>query len=91
MISPGVYSTPSSPEYQLGTVTEKLPDGSVRSHSAAGVSFLSDILDTDSDLRPHYLSPKACEGVLRRHRLKRSGRPLPPMLERALEETIARG
>ena len=91
MISPGVYSTPNSPEYQLGAVTEESSDGSALSHSAAGVSFLSDILDTGSDLRPYFLSPRACEGVLRRHRLKRSGRPLPPMLERALEETIARG
>ena len=41
----GECLTLSLPEYPCEMVTEELPDGSVRCHSAAGASFLSDILE----------------------------------------------
>jgi hypothetical protein len=36
-----------------------------------------------------YLSPTACEGILRR--AERRGKQLPPMLKEALEQQIERG
>lgn len=51
--------------------------------SDAAVSFLSDVLETDSvRLARYYLSPTACQGILRR--AKQRGRSLPPELEGAL-------
>jgi hypothetical protein len=50
--------------------------------NAAAASSLSAILET-GDLPPRfYLSPKACEGILRR--AERRGKALPPMLAEAL-------
>jgi hypothetical protein len=72
------------PEYPCETVTEELPDGSVRSHSAAGVSFLSQFLENTQDVPQRYLlSQKACEGIIRRARKR--GKALPPKLLEALE------
>lgn len=78
----GEFWTRSLCEYPNGTVTETSSDGSVRSHSAAGVSFLSDILETCVPQR-YCLSPKACAGILRR--AEKRGKPLPPMLDAALK------
>ena len=51
--------------------------------SDAVVSFLSDVLETEQErLRRYSLSPKACQGILRR--AERRGKPLPPMLDAAL-------
>ena len=48
---------------------------------------LADLLQEDSDVDPkYYLSPKACTGILRRAR--KSKRPIPETLEKALE-TVA--
>ena len=47
-------------------------------------SFLSRILEPRQDVRAkYYLSPKACEGILRRARER--GKELPPELKEALE------
>ena len=52
--------------------------------SDADVSFLSDVLETDTERLARYsLSPAACLGILRR--AKQRGRSLPPVLEEALE------
>lgn len=52
--------------------------------SDAGVCFLSDVLETDSErLAKYSLSPTACRGIL--HRAGQRGRSLPPVLEEALE------
>lgn len=75
----------NSCEYPCGTFTEELPDGSVRSHSAAAVSFLSDILEKGPHLSRYCLSPKACRGIL--NRAERRGKPLPPKLEEAIRKS----
>ena len=51
-------------------------------HSDAGESFLSAILVAGAPAR-YSLSPKACQGILRR--AERRGKALPPMLKEALE------
>lgn len=56
-------------------------------HSGAGVSFLSQILEANA-AEKYSLSPKACQGILRR--AERRGKDLPPMLKAALEQQ-ARG
>ena len=56
-------------------------------HSGAGVSFLSQILEANA-AEKYFLSPKACQGILRR--AERRGKDLPPMLKAALEQQ-ARG
>ena len=50
----------------------------------AAVCSLSDILETGEHLRPYYLSPRACEGIL--NRAARRGRSLPPEIAAALEQ-----
>ena len=52
-------------------------------HSGAGVSFLSQILEEHAPEK-YSLSPKACQGILRR--AERRGKDLPPMLRTALEQ-----
>ena len=52
-------------------------------HSGAGVSFLSQILEGNAPAK-YSLSPKACQGILRR--ADRRGKDLPPMLKAALEQ-----
>ena len=71
-------------EYPCGTITEQLLDGSVRSHSAAGVSFLWQSLENMQDVpQRYYLSPTAAQGILRRAAAR--GKSLPPKLQEALE------
>jgi hypothetical protein len=50
-------------------------------HSDAGESFLSAILEAGAPAK-YSLSPKACQGILRR--AERRGKALPPMLLEAL-------
>ena len=52
-------------------------------HSAAGVSSLSDILETGDLPRRYFLSAKACKGILRR--AEKRGKALPTQLRRALQ------
>ena len=52
-------------------------------HSDAGASFLSQILEANAPAK-YSLSPKACQGILRR--AERRGKELPPMLRMALEQ-----
>jgi hypothetical protein len=52
-------------------------------HNAAAVS-LSSVLEAEASIPPkYYLSPKACQGILRR--AKNRDKELPPMLEEALK------
>ena len=52
-----------------------------------GVCSLSDILEDGPCPPQYYLSPKACQGILRR--VARRGRDLPPTLARALSQVAA--
>lgn len=90
MVWHGECWTLNTCEWPSGTIEEELPDGSVRSHSAAGVCFLSDVLETDATrLRRYFLSAKACEGFL--NRIPKRGKPLPEKLMLALEIQSGRG
>jgi hypothetical protein len=51
--------------------------------SDAVESFLSDILETGDLPAKYYLSPKACQGILRRSKERK--KDLPPVLKEALE------
>ena len=53
------------------------------SHSDEGVSSLSEILETGKVDSQYFLSPKACQGILRR--AERREKELPDMLKTALE------
>jgi hypothetical protein len=55
-------------------------------HSAAGVSFLSDILEIGDLPARYFLSAKACAGILRRAGLR--GKELPEALARALKAVV---
>ena len=50
--------------------------------SGASVCSLSDILETQPPHQRYFLSPRACDGILRR--AERRGKSLPPELEEAL-------
>ena len=52
--------------------------------SAENESFLSQILETrNTEIQRYYLSPKACQGILRRAEMR--GKELPPELKTTLE------
>src|SRR3970040_22742 len=51
--------------------------------SAAAVCSLSQVLEADAP-RKYYLSPKACQGILRR--AEKRGKLLPPSLQASLEQ-----
>jgi hypothetical protein len=53
-------------------------------HSAAAVSLSSVLEEKESTLPKYNISPKACQGILRR--AKSREKLLPPMLEQALQE-----
>jgi hypothetical protein len=50
-------------------------------------SSLADVLETDSVQQKYYLSPKACEGILRR--ANKRGKTLPPALQEALVSQVS--
>ena len=52
------------------------------SHKGADECLLSDVLEVGNLPQKYYLSPKACQGILRRAEAR--GKKLPPMLESAL-------
>lgn len=55
--------------------------------SDAGVSSLSDILETGDVPQRFFLSPRACRGIVRRN--DERGKTLVPALDRALREGMA--
>jgi len=55
-------------------------------HNGASACLLSDILETGPLPERYYLSPKACQGILRR--AEKRGKQLPPMLRDALEAVV---
>jgi hypothetical protein len=61
----------------------------VPSHSDGGVSSLSDILEeTGAVPQRFFLSPRACEGILRR--AGKRGKALPAALGQALKAAVAK-
>jgi len=73
MGSPTAFLTLSSCE-QMDTLTQYPKDG--------GVCSLSQILEAGSVPLRYFLTPKACQGILRR--AEKRGKKLPEQLERAL-------
>ena len=55
------------------------------SHSEGAESFLSQVLETKVAPK-YYLSKKACEGIIRRAKVR--NKILPPLLKVALEDTL---
>ena len=66
-----------------GFLTLNILEGQEQCLNGEGECLLSDFLET-GDLAPrYYLSPKACQGILRR--AEKRGKQLPQMLKEALE------
>lgn len=57
--------------------------------SDADVCFLSDVLETRDVPQRYFLSPTACQGILRRAASR--GKELPSPLKETLEEVVANG
>src|SRR5210317_84637 len=66
----------------MGSATGCLTLKTSESHSEEEECLLSDILETGNLLPRYYLSPVACNGILRR--AKKRGKKLPPTLYQAL-------
>lgn len=75
--------TRNLPEYLTGRVV----DSQGRYRNAAGASSLSEVLEARAPAK-YSLSAKACEGIIRR--AEKRGKPLPKVLQDALEWVIAR-
>lgn len=75
--------TRNLPEYLTGRVV----DSGGRYRNAAGASTLSEVLEARAP-QTYSLSARACEGIIRR--AEKRGKPLPKMLQDALEWVIAR-
>ena len=75
--------TRNLPEYLTGRVV----DSEGRYRNAAGASSLSEALEARAP-QTYSLSAKACSGIIRR--AEKRGKPLPRMLQEALEWVIAR-
>jgi hypothetical protein len=56
--------------------------------SDAAVCSLSDTLETGDVQRKYYLTPRACQGILRR--AEKRGKALPPLLEHSLRTVAER-
>ncbi len=68
--------------------SSKTPVNITESHSEGGACLLSSILQAQASVPQKYsLSPKACQGILRRAQAR--GKELPPMLKAALEARAA--
>ena len=77
---------PSSGRWQnsgMGSHTECLTLNTSEWPSDAVVSLLSDVLESGSLQPKFYLSPTACQGILRR--AEKRGKKLPELLSRALQ------
>lgn len=72
----------------MGSPGECLTLAISESPSAAVACSLSAILETGDVPQRYCLSPKACQGLLRRAEAR--GKALPPALERALRRTVQR-
>lgn len=81
-------SSGSWPSAGMGSPTEFWTHKTSESPSVAAESSLSDILETGDHLRPFFLSPKACVGIL--SRAERRGRVLPKHLLVALKAVAER-
>ena len=66
----------------MGGATGCLMLKTSESHKGAEECLLSDVLEVGDLPQKYYLSPKACQGILRRAEAR--GKKLPPMLESAL-------
>ncbi len=66
----------------MGGATGCLMLNTLESHKDADECLLSDVLETGDLPQKYYLSPRACEGILRR--AEKRGKQLPPMLYQAL-------
>jgi hypothetical protein len=74
----------------MGSRTQFLTLSTSESRNAADACSLSDILETTGEhLAKYSLSPKACQGILRR--AQRRGKQLPLALELALEQVATQG
>ena len=81
----GERLTLNSCEWPTAMIRDVSEDGSAQWLSGAGVSFLSDVLETEGGhLRRYYLSRTACRGIL--NRAERKGRPLPEPLAGVLRQ-----
>lgn len=83
MVWRGEFWTASLPEYQTG----RRMDSRGRYRNAAGASSLSEVLEPTAP-GTYSLSARACEGIIRR--AEKRGKPLPKMLQDALEWVVAR-
>ena len=70
----------------MGGATGCLMLNTSESHKDADECLLSDVLETGDLPQKYYLSPKACEGILRR--AKARGKTLPDMLKVALDNIV---
>jgi hypothetical protein len=80
---------PSSGRWQnsgMGSLTESLTLSTSEWPSDANVCSLSDVLETGKVQQRFFLSPRACEGILRR--AEKRGKKLPPALELALKSQV---
>ena len=72
----------------MGSLTESWTlnssEGQEQCLNGVGESSLSRVLETGELPQKFYLSPKACQGILRR--ATKRGKALPPMLEQALRQ-----
>jgi hypothetical protein len=81
---------PSSGRWQnsgMGSATECWTLSTLEYHKDADESLLSDILEIGDLPQKYYLSPVACEGILRR--AEKRGKTLPIALQKALQATVA--
>lgn len=80
---PGLSMAPTG--WRGESLTLSLPEHASSlgpSHNDGAVCSLSDILETGDHLRPYFLTPRACLGILRR--AAKRGKELPALLLRAL-------
>ncbi len=87
MVSHGEFWTRNFAEYPCGTIPADLSDSTAPSLSAAGVCFLSDVLQVDAPRR-YCLSPRACQGII--SRAEKRGKSLPEPLGEVLRAIAAK-
>ena len=67
----------------MGSPTEFLTLNTSEFHSGVGVCLLLDVLEVGNVPQRYFLTPLACQGILRR--AEKRGKELPPMLRTSLE------